>query len=208
MQVALYLPVCASLGSAVVCTVERGGCSGPKKGVPVCVKALQDMKMGRCGLSHADITLQRWGLQHLHVTRCAPLPPALSRFEGSCRRREGLAESSKHLKQHLKRLLPSVVVHLQDARECLKQHCRPYLVTLLQVFSTSQAKQDIDVVFSMGLFDDVNIIPQPTELDSNNVDLMLHMTERKSAGFTCGGGISSQVHSHVPPITLRPASCS
>ena len=75
------------------------------------------------------------------------------------------------------------------------------LPTLLQVFSTSQAKQDIDVVFSMGLFDDVNIIPQPTELDSNNVDLMLHMTERKSAGFTCGGGISSQVHSHLPAIT-------
>ena len=103
--------------------------------------------------------------------------------------------------RHFKRLLPSLVVHLQRGRDCLKQHCMPCLPTPLQVFSTSQAKQDIDVVFSMGLFDDVNIIPQPTELDSNNVDLMLHMTERKSAGFTCGGGISSQVHSHVPPIS-------
>jgi outer membrane protein assembly factor BamA len=32
-----------------------------------------------------------------------------------------------------------------------------------QVYNVRQAKQDIDAVYSMGLFDDVNILPQPAE---------------------------------------------
>lgn len=32
-----------------------------------------------------------------------------------------------------------------------------------QVYSTQQARSDIDSVYSMGLFDDVNILPQPAE---------------------------------------------
>ena len=32
-----------------------------------------------------------------------------------------------------------------------------------QVYSTRQARADIDSVYSMGLFDDVNILPQPAE---------------------------------------------
>jgi hypothetical protein len=31
------------------------------------------------------------------------------------------------------------------------------------VYSTRQARADIDAVYSMGLFDDVNILPQPAE---------------------------------------------
>ena len=34
---------------------------------------------------------------------------------------------------------------------------------LLQVYNVRQAKTDIDAVYSMGLFDDVNILPQPAE---------------------------------------------
>ena len=33
----------------------------------------------------------------------------------------------------------------------------------MQVYNVRQAKQDIDAVYSMGLFDDVNILPQPSE---------------------------------------------
>ena len=33
----------------------------------------------------------------------------------------------------------------------------------VQVYNVRQAKQDIDAVYSMGLFDDVNILPQPSE---------------------------------------------
>ncbi len=32
-----------------------------------------------------------------------------------------------------------------------------------QVYSAQQARSDIDAVYSMGLFDDVNILPQPAE---------------------------------------------
>ncbi len=32
-----------------------------------------------------------------------------------------------------------------------------------QVYSLQQAKRDIDAVYSMGLFDDVSILPQPAE---------------------------------------------
>ncbi len=35
-----------------------------------------------------------------------------------------------------------------------------------QVYNIKQAKRDIDAVYSMGLFDDVNILPSPSE-DSN-----------------------------------------
>ncbi len=31
------------------------------------------------------------------------------------------------------------------------------------MYSTRQARADIDAVYSMGLFDDVNILPQPAE---------------------------------------------
>lgn len=32
-----------------------------------------------------------------------------------------------------------------------------------QVYNIKQAKRDIDAVYSMGLFDDVNILPSPAE---------------------------------------------
>ena len=48
-----------------------------------------------------------------------------------------------------------------------------------------RAKQDIDAVYTMGLFDDVQILPQPTE-DSNKVDLVLNLTERKTGGISAG----------------------
>lgn len=33
----------------------------------------------------------------------------------------------------------------------------------MQVYNIKQAKRDIDAVYSMGLFDDVNILPSPAE---------------------------------------------
>ncbi len=36
-------------------------------------------------------------------------------------------------------------------------------VTVLQVYNVRQAKMDIDAVYSMGLFDDVTILPQPAD---------------------------------------------
>ncbi|BDA46032.1 Outer envelope protein 80, chloroplastic [Coccomyxa sp. Obi] len=67
-----------------------------------------------------------------------------------------------------------------------------------QVYNVRQAKMDIDAVYSMGLFDDVTILPQPAEdstLEHPKVDLVLNVVERKTGGLSCGGGISSQGHS-------------
>merc|ERR1719375_852306 len=65
-----------------------------------------------------------------------------------------------------------------------------------QVYNVRQAKSDIDVVHAMGLFDDVNIVPQPAEDANQNSDqpkihLTLNVVERKTGGFSAGGGISA-----------------
>lgn len=49
-----------------------------------------------------------------------------------------------------------------------KQRSSPWRLLIgvyvaVQVYNVRQAKQDIDAVYSMGLFDDVNILPQPSE---------------------------------------------
>lgn len=61
-----------------------------------------------------------------------------------------------------------------------------------------QAHRDIDAVYSMGLFDDVKILPQPAEdstLETPILDLTLQVKERKNGGFSGGVGISAQVTS-------------
>ena len=64
-----------------------------------------------------------------------------------------------------------------------------------QVYNVRQAKSDIDVVHAMGLFDDVNIVPQPAEDTTQNSDqpkihLTLNVVERKT-------GVSPKSHSLV-----------
>ena len=59
-----------------------------------------------------------------------------------------------------------------------------------------QARRDIDAVDSMGLFDDVKFLPQPSEdssLENPTVDLTLQVKERKNGGLSAGCGISAQV---------------
>lgn len=67
-----------------------------------------------------------------------------------------------------------------------------------QVYNLHQARRDIDAVYSMGLFDDVNLLPQPSEGDGpsdvQKVDLTLNVVERKTGGFSAGGGISGAGH--------------
>jgi len=72
-----------------------------------------------------------------------------------------------------------------------------------QVYNVRQAKSDIDVVHAMGLFDDVNIVPQPAEdsiqgSDQPKIVLTLNVVERKTGGFSAGGGISASQSSDGP----------
>ena len=58
-------------------------------------------------------------------------------------------------------------LHASRHAFCLLPHSRRLAGSLCcavaQVYNVRQAKLDIDAVYSMGLFDDVNILPQPAE---------------------------------------------
>lgn len=64
-----------------------------------------------------------------------------------------------------------------------------------QAYDLSQAKTDIEAVYSMGLFEDVSIRPAPAEgstVEAPRVDLTLEVKERKkTGGLAAGGGISA-----------------
>ncbi|XP_058081687.1 outer envelope protein 80, chloroplastic isoform X2 [Magnolia sinica] len=59
-----------------------------------------------------------------------------------------------------------------------------------QVYSLLQGRRDVETVLTMGIMEDVSIIPQPAG-DTGKVDLIMNVVERVSGGFSAGGGISS-----------------
>ncbi|VAI56557.1 unnamed protein product [Triticum turgidum subsp. durum] len=61
-----------------------------------------------------------------------------------------------------------------------------------QAYNRAQVKRDVETILTMGIMEDVTIIPQPVG-DSNKVDLVMNLVERKSGGFSAGGGISSGI---------------
>ncbi|CAN6440488.1 unnamed protein product [Victoria cruziana] len=61
-----------------------------------------------------------------------------------------------------------------------------------QVYSLQQGKRDVETVLTMGIMEDVSIIPQPAG-DTGKVDLTMNVVERTSGGFSAGGGISSGI---------------
>lgn len=63
-----------------------------------------------------------------------------------------------------------------------------------QVYSLLQGKRDVETVLTMGIMEDVSIIPQPAG-DTGKVDLTMNVVERVSGGFSAGGGISSGITS-------------
>ncbi|TXG73238.1 hypothetical protein EZV62_001817 [Acer yangbiense] len=70
---------------------------------------------------------------------------------------------------------------------------RPEII-LVKVYSMLQGKRDVETVLTMGIMEDVSIIPQPAG-DSGKVDLIMNVVERPSGGFSAGGGISSGITS-------------
>eukprot|EP00775_Hariotina_reticulata_P007019 gene7019-7233_t len=66
-----------------------------------------------------------------------------------------------------------------------------------RVYSLRAAKQDIDSIYSTGLFEDVNIVPQEAEDSTEQhpkVDLTVNLVERKTGGLGAGTGISAAGH--------------
>eukprot|EP00850_Spirogloea_muscicola_P008611 SM000046S16392 [mRNA] locus=s46:379658:384877:- [translate_table: standard] len=58
-----------------------------------------------------------------------------------------------------------------------------------QIYSLQQGKRDAETVFTMGIMEDVNIVPQPAG-DSGTVDLTINVVERMAGGFSAGWGLS------------------
>ncbi|GMY16311.1 outer envelope protein 80, chloroplastic [Fagus crenata] len=63
-----------------------------------------------------------------------------------------------------------------------------------QVYSMLQGKRDVETILTMGIMEDVSIIPQPAG-DTGKVDMVMNVVERPSGGFSAGGGISSGITS-------------
>ncbi|PKA56547.1 Outer envelope protein 80, chloroplastic [Apostasia shenzhenica] len=61
-----------------------------------------------------------------------------------------------------------------------------------QVYSLLQGRRDVETILTMGIMEDVTIIPQPSS-DARKVDLVMNLVERPSGGFSAGGGISSGI---------------
>eukprot|EP01018_Ginkgo_biloba_P032555 Gb_22150 [translate_table: standard] len=58
-----------------------------------------------------------------------------------------------------------------------------------QVYSLQQGRRDVETVLTMGIMEDVSIVPQPAG-DTGKVDLIMNVVERVTGGFSAGGGIS------------------
>ncbi|KAG0589524.1 hypothetical protein KC19_1G026600 [Ceratodon purpureus] len=58
-----------------------------------------------------------------------------------------------------------------------------------QVYSLQQGRRDVETVFTMGIMEDVNLVPQPAG-DTGMVDLTMNVVERVTGGFSAGGGLS------------------
>lgn len=58
-----------------------------------------------------------------------------------------------------------------------------------QVYSLQQGRRDVETVLTMGIMEDVNIVPQAAG-DTGMVDLTMNVVERVSGGFSAGGGLS------------------
>uniref|UniRef100_A0A5B7AWA5 POTRA domain-containing protein n=1 Tax=Davidia involucrata TaxID=16924 RepID=A0A5B7AWA5_DAVIN len=63
-----------------------------------------------------------------------------------------------------------------------------------QVYSMLQGKRDVETLLTMGIMEDVSIVPQPAG-DTGKVDLTMNVVERVSGGLSAGGGISSGITS-------------
>eukprot|EP00899_Mesostigma_viride_P019528 jgi/Mesvir1/27577/Mv07321-RA.2 len=64
-----------------------------------------------------------------------------------------------------------------------------------QVYSVQLAKRDLEAIYSMGIMEDVNMLPQPGT-EPGKVDLVISIVERKTGGFSAGGGLSANSLAH------------
>jgi len=60
------------------------------------------------------------------------------------------------------------------------------------VYSVRQARRDLDAIYSTGVFEDVSLVPSPAAEGEGALDLTVSVVERKTGGFSAGGGMSAR----------------
>jgi outer membrane protein insertion porin family len=60
------------------------------------------------------------------------------------------------------------------------------------VYSVRRARQDLDAVYSTGIFEDVSLVPSASPDEPGKLDLVVNVVERRTGGFSAGGGMSAR----------------
>ncbi len=60
------------------------------------------------------------------------------------------------------------------------------------VYSVRRARRDLDAVYSTGIFEDVSLVPTPSAEEPGKLDLTVNVVERRTGGFSAGGGMSAR----------------
>ncbi len=60
------------------------------------------------------------------------------------------------------------------------------------VYSVRRARRDLDAVYSTGIFEDVSMVPTPSADEPGKLDLTVNVVERRTGGFSAGGGMSAR----------------
>lgn len=61
-----------------------------------------------------------------------------------------------------------------------------------RVYSVRAARRDLDAVYSTGIFEDVSLVPTPSAEEPGKLDLTVNVVERRTGGFSAGGGLSAR----------------
>jgi len=60
------------------------------------------------------------------------------------------------------------------------------------VYSVRRARRDLDAIYSTGIFEDVSLVPTTSVEEPGKLDLVVNVVERKTGGFSAGGGMSAR----------------
>ena len=60
------------------------------------------------------------------------------------------------------------------------------------VYSVRRARRDLDAIYSTGIFEDVSLVPTTSAEEPGKLDLTVNVVERKTGGFSAGGGLSAR----------------
>ena len=61
-----------------------------------------------------------------------------------------------------------------------------------EMYSVRRARRDLDALYALGIFEDVSLVPTASADTPGALDLTYTLVERKTGGFSAGGGMSAR----------------